>query len=190
VTDSILDEWVVIQRRVLRLMSKKDFAAALNELEVFMSKSFSPELRSEVFAFRGRVRERMGEISSAKDDFLFAHSLVPRGTYRRYTIELTLGRLSELMHGVQDASFWYLQAVETAAEDLGTSGASAVEAFLGVKGVCSWTPAEKESCEKVLRQAWELFCLPGEPNFDNLQETLAVLGDASTRPLPSTGPRE
>lgn len=186
-SDDLWREWHLTQRRCLGLMAKKAYPAAIADIDQFL-KSAYPELQSEALAFRGIIKEKMGESHSAKADLLAAHRLSSQATYQRYTIELTLGRLSKLTEDLKDASSWFLRAVDTAIEDPSTSGATAVEGLLDIKEVSSWSSAEKSSCERAIRQAWALFSLPGVPDMDHPKETLQVLAEASTRPLSSTGP--
>lgn len=182
--EKLWQEWNLVQMRCLKLMAKKDLTAALREINLFLNNTHPSDLQSETLAFRGLIREKMGDILSAKEDLLSAHSHSPQATYQRYTIELTIGRLSQSTYDLEDARSWYISAVETAIKDPSTSGASAVKSLLDIKEASSWSYAEKASCEKAIRQAWALFSLSGDPNMENLKETLQILAEASARPIP------
>lgn len=183
-SDSLSHEWILVQRKALSLMRKKNFPAALDELDSFLRADHPPVLQSEVWAFKGLVREKMEGASAARVHFLAAHSLSQPGTYQRYALEITLGRLSEELKELQEARTWYWRAVKTAADDPGTSGAAAIEGFLNLKDFYLWSQNEKQVCVRVIRQAWTLFSLPGEPDLANLEMTLHKLKEASARPLP------
>lgn len=180
-------EWVEIQKRSLKLMYRKDFSGAMQELDSFFRRGQPAELESEIFGFRGEIQERQGKIEEAKREYLNAHMLSAEATYHRYTLELTLGRVCEEMKDLQEAADWYFRAAHTASEDPLTFGAAAVAGLLDVRDRSSWENHEIRLVERVIRQAWELFSLPGEPDLENLRETLRTLGEASTRPLPMTG---
>jgi len=187
ISEHLFLEWVEIQKRSLKLMNRKDFSGALQELDSFLQRGQPAELESEIFGFRGIVLEDQGKIEEAKREYLNAHRLSAEATYNRYGIELTLGRLSEAMNDSREAATWYFRAAQTASEDRLTSGAAAVAGFLDVRDRATWEDHEIRLVERVVRQAWELFSLPGEPDLVNLRETLQILAEASTRPLPMTG---
>jgi hypothetical protein len=176
-------EWNAIQRRVLRLALKKEFAHAIDEINCYLARA-PAELRCDAIAFRGLVKEKKRDLPGARLDFAEAQSLSLPGSYKRYTIELTLGRLSKEMQDDQQAIEWYYRAIETAIADPTTSGDAALEAFLSLRPASSWIAREREACEIAVRQAWKLFFLSGEPDLQKLQATLAILREAAGRPLP------
>jgi hypothetical protein len=82
--------------------------------------------------------------------------------------------------------FWYGKALETVVEDPLTSGSAAIAGLVEQKGLTELSADEKALCEKVLKQAWKLFSLPGQPELENLHAAIGVLDEASTRPLPGS----
>jgi len=110
-------EWVEIQKRSLKLINKEDYSGALQELDSFLGSGQPTELESEIFGFRGIVKEEQGEIEEAKQEYLRAHQLSAKATYNRYTLELTLGRLCKQVKNIEEATSWYLRAAQTASED-------------------------------------------------------------------------
>jgi tetratricopeptide (TPR) repeat protein len=168
-------------------MLQNEFKASLEVLRHFLERGQPLELQGEILAFMAIVKEKMGDVQAAVLDIKKAHDLSVPGSYRRYGLELTLGRLSHGTGETDEAAHWYLRAIETATLDPFTSGASAVEAFLSLKEASSWSTRERELCYTALRQAWHLFALPGEPALERLQETLRALSEASSRPLPHVG---
>lgn len=187
ISERLWKEWIEVQKRSLKLMYGKDFAGALQQLDSFLSRGQPAELEGEILGARGEVLERQGKIEDAKREYLNAHTLSAEATYHRYTLELTIGRVCEEMKDLGEAAVWYFRAAQTASEDPLTSGAAAVAGLLELRDRTSWEDHEIRLVERVVRQAWELFSLPGEPDLVNLRETLQILAEASTRPLPMAG---
>lgn len=185
-TDSEWLNWVALQKQILRLvMINKDVPAALRALDNYLAGNIAQDLRRDAFVVKGRVEREAGNSENAKENYLKAHELSDEGTYSRYVIEITLGSIYEGLGMSTEALGWYTEAMRTAVLDPGTSGAVALEGFLDIKGVQSLSDEEADLCIQVVRQAWSLFRLPGEPDLEDLRGTIEELKDASTRPLPN-----
>lgn len=188
--DSLWEEWIALQRDTFRLIDQRDYPLALEGLNIFLRMPDDPELRSEVIGLRATILEEKGDLQGAREDYLSARALNNPSSYSRYTIELNIAAVSEKLIAGDDAVLWYTKALETVAGDPLTSGAAAIYGLLRCKAEAGLNPSEEKLCAKVVRQAWELFSLPGEPDMVNLQVTLSALADASSRPLPRTGQKQ
>lgn len=189
-TDSEWAAWIRIQAHALRFMTTGRTSAAHAAVSSFLGFQPATDLRADALAFRAVISERLGEMEAAKFDLQSAQSLGPPSSYRRYTIELSLGDLCEKTGNPDEAFSWYLNALETAAEDPTTSGGSALASLLAMKQTSSLNPSQRELCLKIVRQAWSLFQLPNEPDLMDLPETAKILVEASSRPLPPTGVKD
>lgn len=178
------EEWTSVQLKSLQLSENKQYSEAVNLIEQFLAGQISPELRSEAIAFRALMREEDGDLDAAKEDLLAAHSLSLPGSYPKYCIELTLARLYESSGEKERSAEWHVKALETVVDDPMTSGATAILGLLRLKPFGSLNERELILCERVARQAWQLFSLPGEPNIEDLVSTANKLMEAATRPLP------
>ena len=184
ISEALWEQWTAAQRKALRLLTKRKFPDALAELTQFLCDDYPSELQAEILAFRSVIYEKMGHLTDATNDLEKAHSLSKSGTYQLYTIQLSLGRLAERMLDIPAAASWYLRAIETAKADPSTSGASAIKGLLKTSGLPPWNSEAGKLCERVLKQAWALFALPGEADLENIEGTLERLTEASLLPLP------
>jgi hypothetical protein len=185
--NGIVKEWVALQRKCLQLAEQNEYSRAHEEVDLFLRTHGSSELRSEILAFRGALKESEGKLSAARMDFLAARAVSIPATYQKYALELNIARLSLLLGSPEESESWFLEALETVVQDPLTSGSAAILGLMKLKGVQSLSPRETLLCETAVRQAWILFSLPGEPDLQDLPETVHLLREASARPLPSTG---
>lgn len=176
--------WIERQKEVVRHMLKSDLESAVRVLDDYLSKEISMSLRSDALAFRGSVKEDQGTLVAAKEDYLASHSLADPADYHRYVVEICLGSLSRQLGELEEAACWYVRALRTATQDPTTSGSLAIQPLLDLKG--SLTVEETILAEEALGLAWELFHLPGSPDFGDLLSTLRVLKEAEGRPVPGS----
>src|ERR1700676_3744592 len=89
-SDSAWLSWDEVMRRVASLMHRQDFRTAQVEVDSFLARDTSPEIRSEALSVRADLKEEVGDLQSAREDLLSARSLVGPG-YARYVQEISLG---------------------------------------------------------------------------------------------------
>jgi len=183
-TDSEWLAWISLQAHALKLMTTERQREAHSEVSSFLELHLADDTRADALAFRAVISTEQGEIELAKADLLKARSIVTAGSYKKYTIELALGGLSEEAGDSMEAASWYLEALNTVVKDPTTSGGSALVSLLTLKQHASLDPDQQEVCERVARQAWSLFQMPGEPDLTDLGKTARALVQASARPLP------
>jgi tetratricopeptide (TPR) repeat protein len=167
--------------KALVLKRQGDRTGAIAIMDGLLSQELDPELRSEVIGFRAVLREDLGDCQNAKEDFLLALSLSQMGSYPRYTLELTLGGLSERLGIPDEAVSWYIKALLTVAENEGISGGTALKSFLKIKGDSAITDQEQVLCNHVVEKSWKLLWLPGGPDLSNLKEAAETLLQAEGR---------
>jgi hypothetical protein len=176
--------WIEVQKDAVRQWSKGDFDSAIRIIDEYAIGPISSHTRSEAFAFQGMILHEKGDSEAAKKCYLTAHSLTDSPDFHRYTLENALGSLCSLLNQDEEALSWHIRAMQTAILDLTTSGASALEGFLDLKGEQPLAAYEVTLCNAVVKQAWSLFNLPGEPDFSDLRGMIEILKEASGRPLP------
>lgn len=184
-TDGEWLEWISVQRKVLRFETVGWLDKAVEELDSFLRTRPKFDLASDALALRSVLREKQGERALAKADLLSAHALLPEANYQKYTIELSIGALCAKQNSTEEAVEWYFRALETASKDFGTSGGSALESLLELRSFASMDGDQQALCLQVVRQAWNLFGLAGEPDVTDLKRAARLLIEAATRPLKS-----
>jgi tetratricopeptide (TPR) repeat protein len=183
--DSERDQrWELLEMQVASLIGKGEYGTVVNVLNQFLATKPLAAEASEALALRAYAKEDLGEFSGALTDLLQAHRLSDVGTYRRYTLELTIGALFKTTGDPQSSLAWYRRALETvivAKEDI--SGGSALRSFLELKGKDDVSSEERALCHSVARASWGALHQRGEPDLTNLQDlatTLIELGSRKT----------
>lgn len=187
IVDQEWPTWGEVQKVALKRWAKGDLDSALTVIDEYTRSSISPRTRSEALAFQGMMLEEKGDLEAAKKCYLTAFSLADSLDFHRYTLENALGSICRLLNQKEEALSWHIRAMQTAVLDPTTSGASALEGFLDLKGEEPLAADEVTLCVAVVRQAWSLFSLPGNPDLKDLRGMIEVLTEASGRPLPPHG---
>lgn len=178
--------WVAVQKKALKLKIGGSLEEAIDEITIFLATEQPSDILCDALHFRAMFAEDQGFMELAKADRLKARALAPPASYTKYTIELGLAGLHEKLGEFEEAISWYIEALKTVIRDPTTSGGSAVADLLALREFSALAPEHRELCLKAVRQAWDLFELPGEPDLTNLREAAQTLIEASTRPLPRT----
>src|SRR6266568_3751666 len=119
------EQWWTVMRRAAPLMQKRDFAAALTEVQAFLSHEAGPEVRSDALGLRADLKERLGDLESAKADLQTARALIGP-SYMRYVHEICLGAISRKQAQIDEAASWYRIALQTCMLGERISGGSAL----------------------------------------------------------------
>ena len=162
-------------RKALALKLQKDYQAALSVMNDFLSQNMDSEQRSEALGFRADLKEEVGQYKEAAKDYLAALSLSQAESYAQYTIELSLGSISEKLGIRDEALSWYQKALLTCAKGVGIAGGAALKIFLELKGENRITEEEKALCNQVVEKSWALLRIPGEPDLSNLKAVSETL---------------
>jgi len=173
--------WVEVMRQVASLMRAGDLGTALSEVESFLSRETSPELRSDALGFSAHLKQQSGDLEGAEKDLLSARLLVGP-TYGRYVQELGLGDICQKRQRVNEAVSWYRTALRTCAEGKGISGGTALKAFLMFRPQESLTAEEVELCSRVAERSWQVLGLAGRPDVRRLDNLVSIINDAQANP--------
>lgn len=176
--------WVEVQKKVTETWADGDLAGAIGLIDRYLEGVASSDLRRKAVAFRGDLHEERGDRGAAMADFQLAHSLSEKPDYERYTLEIALGGISEMLGSLKTAEHWYVRALKTASTDPTTSGGTALLRFLKIRRNQGLAEEERLLAEKVLRQSWHLLRVEGEPDFDDLEVTVKKLVAAQGRQFP------
>jgi hypothetical protein len=170
-------ELMAMQQEAFRLAHREhDLDGALTLIEQFLSTPRSDDDRAEVLAFRAILFEMHERFAEARVDLLEAHLLSRPSTFRRYGIELGLSELARVRSDREDERRWCWAAVDTVCDDPSTCGASAALTLIELSsGVEHLTPEDRDRCERIARNGWSLFGLPGDPDLSALERTLKQL---------------
>ena len=169
--------WHEVMRKVASLMQKRELAAAIFELDAFLSDERQPELRSDALGFRADLKQELGQLDSAKDDLLQARALVGP-SYGRYVSELCLGRVCEAQQRVDEAASWYRTALRTCAAGRGISGGTALSGFLELQYQESLTREDQTLVTDAALASWGVLDLPGKPDTTNWVSVVSAIKSA------------
>lgn len=177
--------WFEAQDKATEAWGNGDLKGAIEVIGRYLQGEPPLELRRKAIAFRGDLREEQGDREAASTDFQLAHGLSEEPDYERYTLELSLGNLAHAAGQLGAADSWYVQALRTASEDSTTSGGLALFRLLRLRGKQGLAEEERKVSAKVVRQAWALLRIEGEPDLDSLEEmALTLIRTQSQRPTP------
>lgn len=152
---------------------------AIAIVQAFLDKrTSSADLEREALAFRAALFEDLGDTSKAEEDFLSAHQIAHLHGLEKYSIEISLAALFKRNGAAYKAEEWYLKALETASADRGVSGAGALYQLVKLRNNPSFEGREKLLAETVIKQAWNLLELQGEPDLNQLGTSILRLLEA------------
>src|SRR5689334_10555756 len=174
-TDAHWFSWIEVQTKATETWAEGDLAGAIRLIDSYLEGKVLPDLQRRAVAFRGDLHEENGEQGAAMADFRLAHELSEKPDYERYTLELSLGGLSETLGDLNAADYWYVKALETASADATISAGSGLLRLLKLRRGRSLDEKEHRLVEKVLQQSWNLLQVEGKPDFANLEMTAKKL---------------
>lgn len=167
------NQWHEAERLLVREWASGNVAKARALIRIALLEG-DDATRGAALVYRGSIAEEGGAWTSAMADFQAALACFGAGSHRRYTTELSLGLAHEKLGESEAARRWYRAALTTsAAATERFSGASAAKALLAQGRQC--TSGEAEVVRSVLRRAWEVLELPGEPDLRDLSTTTEIL---------------
>ncbi len=169
-SDSCEQSWHSKQIHVVALWSKGRVDEAIRELDDYLSHCEHPVLKSKALACRGDIALERGNTKDAARDYESAHALTRKGSYERYTLEVSLGNCAELAGNATDAASWYRTALQTVVESSErVSGGLAMKRLLRLGEV-----GRPEEAAPLLRLAteisWATLGLRGSPPYNNYVE--------------------
>ena len=162
--------WLEVQRRAAAAWVRHDFPAALDEVDKFLQKPLPGELRGYALAFRASIRESAGHSQGALDDYRAAYSLASKPSYRRYTVEICLGNISEKSGRPDEAVNWYRAAIETSLEAEGVASGTALSRYLRIRDEHTLSKEERDLCNEAVRRSWNLLEMQGDLDLGSLSE--------------------
>jgi hypothetical protein len=180
-TDPAQEAWFHVMRRLALLMIERNFAAALSEVQTFLGGEVGHEWRAEALAFRGDIKEEMGDLRGAKLDFSAARSLVGPG-YAKYVHEISLAGICRKQQLIDEAISWYRAAMHTAIEVDKISSGSALSGLLKLQSQAELTTEDREICVRAAKQSWRVLGLPGSPDISGLEKVASLICKAETKP--------
>jgi tetratricopeptide (TPR) repeat protein len=187
-TDSEWLDWIEVQKAATRLWMQGDSEAAVEVIDRYLEQKPRLDLKRQAIGFRGSIHEEQGDLEAAKNDFATAQELSEDTDFERYTLLLSLGGIAERRGFPVEADRWYVAALQTAAADPKTSGASALLRLLRLRGKGGLTEQESRLAEKAMHQAWSLLRVEGEPDLGDLIATAKKLIEAQKGPFSADRP--
>jgi hypothetical protein len=137
------------------------------------------ETRSELLSFDADLSAEAGCTATAMSLYTQALTLTA-DTYRRYSIQLSLGALFEKVDERSTASEWYIVAIRTALSVDGISAGSALQRFLAIKRG-NLTQNELTLCEEAVRHSWSALHLAAQPDVSDLAGSIQTLIESAGR---------
>jgi len=178
--EALLTTWWYVQRKIVSLMSAKDYGAAVSEIEIFLSIELPPEIRSSALGYRSMLKEKLGDYATARSDLLIARSLVGP-TYGRYVDELWLASLCEKENSIDEAMAWYLTALQTCLDGEGFSCGAVLKGVLSLYERKSLAVADRELCAAAAAHSWTVLGLPGQADTTDLVSVVSAIRDRESR---------
>ena len=180
--------WIEVQKSAVTTCIEGDLTGAIKIVDEYLLSSPAPDLARQAIGYRGSLRETQGDLIGAEQDFRKAIEMSEHPDYERFTLEDSVAGLYERRGDLETAAWWYVRALETAAKDPTTSGATALRRLLRLRAPGALNQIEQSLAERVVRQAWHLFRLEGAPDFSNLAATLETIIKAHGRPFSADAP--
>jgi hypothetical protein len=171
--------WASIERDIVKLIAEDDAEAAINKVNEVISTNPPTDVACAALICRASAKDDLGDLPGALVDLQEGHRLSELGTYRRYTIELTIGGILSSMDEPEESISWYRTALQTVLAGKDLSGGSALRRFLELRGEDSLNSNEKALCAEVARTSWKTLRQAGEPDLTsltNLAERLVAIG--------------
>lgn len=161
-------EWIAIQKQALKAQRKGDLEQAAEIVRSFLQQPDAEGFRCEALDLLALFHQERGELKEARDLLTQAVAHAPEGSYRRYASQLALAGTHEALSDMEGALEHYRQALETASQDETTSAGAALLNFVRLHGQDQLSTEDRRLIERCIRQAWRLFKLQGEPEFEDL----------------------
>jgi len=180
-------KWIEVQKAAIR---EVEVSESIQRVEEYLRSEPPVDLRRQALGFRGSLRQEEGELEGAMADFLAARALTEKPDFERYTLEQSAATISQQLGQTEEAERWNVAALETAAADPTTSGAAALRALLTLRAQAGLEPDEEELARRVVRQAWHLLRVEGEPDLSDLHTASEKLLAAQSRAFSVERPPE
>jgi len=174
--DSVQIRWNKLQKQVARLVADGKTGEGISLLDKFITSRLNQRVKAEALAFRADFKAESGKRREAIADYEAALALISTPTYARYTVEDALGAVHEDLGERAQALEWYHQALETALQDPGRTGASTIRRLVQLDEALS--SVDRALCERVALKAWKAAGLSGDPDLSNLAETADAIMQA------------
>lgn len=175
-------DWIEVQRASTLAWAADDLSEAIVIVNRFLIADPQMDLKRQAIGFRGSLYQELGDLNSAKEDFLGARNLSEQADFERCTLEQSAGVVSRDLGDKTEARRWFLEAVKTAAADPRADGAGAVLNLLGTQDQKQLSVEERSLCERVIRGCWRISTLQGEPELEDLELAAQKVIQALNRP--------
>ncbi len=174
-------EWMSTYKTAIDLQIEGSLAEAINVINLYLDTKPPLDLQGEALGCRAMLYEDQGNLENSMRDLIGARSLSSPGGFSRYTLELSLGDLCERLRHTTEARNWYREALSTVADDPLTSGGAAIRRLVKLIGPDKLTLDERQICERVAKQSWQLLGLDGEPDLSHLSHSAQLLLEAEAK---------
>ena len=167
-------EWARAQRAALEAKLSGRFRDAVGVVSEYLA-SVEPSARVEALAFRAVLREELQDFAGARADVTKALELAVEPSYLLYTLQLSLASLDERSGKRSGAIASYLGAAKTATADGRISAGTAVSKLLALIAPGELSPDQWHDVVEAVKASWHLLGLEGQPDFQDLKKTAALL---------------
>ena len=168
-------------RKIMALMRESDFRTAQAEVDSFLAKETSPEIRSEALSVRAYLKGEVGDLQAALEDLLNARSLIG-ADYARYVDEISIGVISEKLGRSGEAVYWYQVALRTCVDGEGISGGTALRRLLQLLPQEDLSPDDKALCDSAAQKSWQVLKLAGRPDLTDLTQVISAIKEGEGKP--------
>ena len=173
------DTWLKAESDMSRAIVDGDRELVLSTIRMVLEHG-DEEQRGRALMCRGTVREDENDWVAAATDFEAAIVLLPDASYARFTAQLSAASANEHLGNDAAAERRTLAALETcAAASEPISGAPALRRLFARPQPVVGEPLAL--AKRVARQSWHVLNLPGEPDLDDMPDTVRRLLDQHSR---------
>ena len=172
-------EFAEMRQKVHGAWHRGDLDTALAGIEKILEEG-TPGMKAESLLDRGMIRQSMGALASALQDWTEGLRYAREGTYLRFCLEHSVGEAFERQGLLGEALSWYKTALQTCSRGDEFAGLRALIACLRLNGG-NIEPGDDTLLASVVVKSWRVLELPGTPNLENLRAATEELTAAFSK---------
>lgn len=172
-------EFAEMKQKVRGAWYKGELDTALAGIERVLEEG-TPDMKAESLLDRGMIRQSMGALAAARQDWIEGLRYAREGTYLRFRLEQGIGEAFAREELLGEALNWYKRALQTCSSGDEFAGLRALTAYLRLKGG-NIEPGDDPLIASVVVKSWRVLELPGTPDLTNPQSATEELTAAFSK---------
>lgn len=172
-------EFARMTEKIRGAWRKGELDTALAGIEKVLEEG-TPDMKAESLLDRGRIKQSMGALAAARQDWTEGLRYARPGTYLRFCLEQSVGEGLEREGLLGEALGWYKRALQTCSSGDEFAGRRALTAYLRLKDG-NVEPGDDALLASVVVKSWRVLELPGTPGLENLRSATEELTAAFSK---------